>query len=204
MPVWGWVLIAVAAVAIVALIVMRITAKRKTNQLQEQFGPEYDRTIEEQEPPPGGVPAGRARRAARAARHQAASAAACERYEAQWSKIQAQFVDSPQAAVAAGGLADPGRHARPRLPRAGLRPARRRRLGRPSAGRRELPQGPRARRRERERQGHDGGSPPGHAPLPRALHASCSSRRRTSRRRVTASRSRRRPGRALTWPSSAN
>ena len=47
MPVWGWVLIAVAAVAIVALLVMRITAKRKTSQLQEQFGPEYDRTIEQ-------------------------------------------------------------------------------------------------------------------------------------------------------------
>src|SRR4029079_2856227 len=43
MPVWGWVLIAVAVVAIVALLVMRITAKRKTSQLQEQFGPEYDR-----------------------------------------------------------------------------------------------------------------------------------------------------------------
>ena len=46
MPAWGWVLIAVAGVALVALIVMRMMAKRKTNRLQEQFGPEYDRTIE--------------------------------------------------------------------------------------------------------------------------------------------------------------
>ena len=103
MPAWGWVLIAVAGVALVALIVMRMMAKRKTNRLQEQFGPEYDRTIEGSQ----NRRQAESQLAARAERREQLdirllSAAACERYEAQWTKIQAQFVDSPQAAVAAG------------------------------------------------------------------------------------------------------
>ena len=103
MPAWGWVLIAVAGVALVALIVMRMMAKRKTNRLQEQFGPEYDRTIEGSK----NRRQAESQLAARAERREQLdirplSAAACERYEAQWTKIQAQFVDSPQAAVAAG------------------------------------------------------------------------------------------------------
>ena len=46
MPVWGWVLIAIAVVAVVALIAWQATAKRRTKRLQEQFGPEYERAIE--------------------------------------------------------------------------------------------------------------------------------------------------------------
>jgi hypothetical protein len=103
MPVWGWVLIAVAAVVLVALIVMRLTAKRRTSELQEQFGPEYDRTVDQSK----NRREAESQLAARAERREQLdirplSAAASERYEAQWSKIQAQFVDSPQAAVAAG------------------------------------------------------------------------------------------------------
>ena len=103
MPVWGWVLIAVAVVALVALIALRTMSKRKTNRLQEQFGPEYDRTIDQGK----NRRAAESQLAARAERREQLDikplpAAARERYEAQWTKIQAQFVDSPQAAVAAG------------------------------------------------------------------------------------------------------
>jgi hypothetical protein len=101
MPVWGWVLIAIAAVAIVAVIAWRATAKRRTNRLQEQFGPEYQRTVEGSK----NRREAESQLTAREKRRQELdirplSPSARERYEEQWQTIQAQFVDSPQAAVA--------------------------------------------------------------------------------------------------------
>ena len=72
MPTWGWILIARLRCAIVA-IVHGDQKKRQTKQLQSQFGPEYDRTIESAgQQAEGGVRARRAAGAARAARHPAA------------------------------------------------------------------------------------------------------------------------------------
>jgi len=101
MPVWGWVLIAIAAVVVVGLVAWQMLAKRRTSRLRETFGPEYERTVDQS----------KNRREAesqltdREKRHdeldiRPLSAAAGARYEQQWSTIQAQFVDNPQAAVA--------------------------------------------------------------------------------------------------------
>jgi hypothetical protein len=46
MPVWGWILIAVAAAAVVAVIVVAGLSRRRSSNLRQQFGPEYDRTID--------------------------------------------------------------------------------------------------------------------------------------------------------------
>jgi len=46
MPVWGWILIAVAAAAVVAVVVVAALSRRRSSNLREQFGPEYDRTID--------------------------------------------------------------------------------------------------------------------------------------------------------------
>ena len=46
MPAWVWVVIAIAAVVVVAIVVWQLTTKRRTKQLQDRFGPEYERTIE--------------------------------------------------------------------------------------------------------------------------------------------------------------
>ncbi len=189
MPAWGWVLIAVAAVALVALIVMRMTAKRKTNQLQEQFGPEYDRTIEGSK----NRRQAESQLAARAERREQLdirplSAAACERYEAQWTKIQAQFVDSPQAAVAAGDsliqdvMRDRGYPVQDFDQRAEDVSVDHPQVVENYRKGHELAVG------ERERQGHDGGSPSGDAPLPRAVQRAA----RARRRRADVARSRRR------------
>jgi hypothetical protein len=102
MPAWGWVVIAVVAVAVVALIAWMLLAKRRTGRLQDTFGPEYGRTIEQS----------KSRREAeselaeREKRREQFDirplpAASGARYEQNWTTIQAQFVDSPQAAVAA-------------------------------------------------------------------------------------------------------
>jgi hypothetical protein len=100
MPVWGWILIAAAAVVIVALVAWATMTQRRTKQLRGDFGPEYDRTIEIAD----SKKEAEAELAARKARREqleirALSSAARERYTAQWQTVQAQFVDSPAAAV---------------------------------------------------------------------------------------------------------
>jgi len=101
MPAWGWVVIAVGAVVVVALVAWQMLAKRRTSRLQETFGPEYERTVEGSK----NRREAESQLAEREKRHEQLdirplSAAAGARYEQQWTTIQAQFVDSPQAAVA--------------------------------------------------------------------------------------------------------
>jgi hypothetical protein len=102
MPVWGWVLIAIAAVVVIALVALRGMAKRKTNRLQERFGPEYERTIGESKnrrEAESELSEREKRRESLDVRPLTADARS--RYRQQWDTIQAQFVDSPQAAVSA-------------------------------------------------------------------------------------------------------
>ena len=52
MPSWGWILIAVAVVAlIVAFAVRRMMTRRRSQQLQERFGPEYEHAVEQSSTP---------------------------------------------------------------------------------------------------------------------------------------------------------
>jgi hypothetical protein len=106
MPSWVWILVALAAVVVVATVVWRALATRKTKELQERFGPEYDRTA-------GATGSKREAEAELAARQERREqlnirplpVEARERYAVQWSAVQTQFVDSPAAAVtAADGL----------------------------------------------------------------------------------------------------
>lgn len=100
MPTWGWILIAIGIVVVVAAIVASMKSKRRTKQLQSQFGPEYDRTV-------GSADSKRKAESELAARQdrreqldiRPLSSAARERYMSQWQNVQSQFVDSPSAAV---------------------------------------------------------------------------------------------------------
>lgn len=101
MPSWVWVLIAIAIVAVLAVLVWQALARRRSGALQQQFGPEYDRTL-------GSVGSKRAAEAELEAREerrrqldiQPLSQAARDRYLQTWQSVQAQFVDDPRAAVA--------------------------------------------------------------------------------------------------------
>jgi FtsZ-interacting cell division protein ZipA len=101
MPTWGWVLIAIGAVAVVALVVRLALAQRRTDRLQGRFGPEYDRTV-------GATDSKRKAEADLAAREErreelqirTLSPGARDRYVERWQVVQAQFVDDPRAAVA--------------------------------------------------------------------------------------------------------
>ena len=101
MPTWGWIVIAAAAVLIVAVAAWSMMKRRQTKQLQGQFGPEYDRTVEAAD----SKKAAEAELAARRDRREhldirPLSNTARERYVVQWQTVQAQFVDNPNAAVA--------------------------------------------------------------------------------------------------------
>jgi len=97
-----WTIIGLLAVVVMiaAAIASRRRARIRGADLRRRFGPEYDRTVQEL------GSAGRAERelAARARRvehlrFQELSDADRARFESNWSRIQAQFVDDPAAAV---------------------------------------------------------------------------------------------------------
>jgi hypothetical protein len=100
MSTWGWVVIAIAAVIVVAAVVWSALRTRRTRTLREGFGPEYDRTVAD-------APSKREAEAELDARRkrreeldiQPLSQSARDRYASQWKDTQARFVDDPEAAV---------------------------------------------------------------------------------------------------------
>src|SRR4051812_37384099 len=101
MPSWVWVLIAVAVVAVVAVVVWQASARRRTGKLQEQFGPEYDRTLATTDSKRDAEAELKAREERREQLDiRPLSQAARDRYVQSWQTVQAQFVDDPRGAVA--------------------------------------------------------------------------------------------------------
>jgi hypothetical protein len=101
MPAWVWVLIAVAVVAVLALVVWQAVARRRTGQLRQQFGPEYDRTVDTAQSKRDAEAELQSREERRQQLEvRPLSQAARDRYLQSWQSVQAQFVDDPRAAVA--------------------------------------------------------------------------------------------------------
>jgi hypothetical protein len=101
MPSWVWAVIALAAVVVFAIVVWQALARRRTDQLQEQFGPEYDRTVgtaESKREAEAELQAREERR--RKLEIRPLPSAARYRYLEAWQAVQSQFVDDPSAAVA--------------------------------------------------------------------------------------------------------
>ncbi len=101
MPSWVWAVIALAAVVVFAIVVWQALARRRTGQLQEQFGPEYDRTVgtaESKREAEAELQAREERR--RKLEIRPLPSAARYRYLEAWQGVQSQFVDEPSAAVA--------------------------------------------------------------------------------------------------------
>ena len=92
-------LIAVAAIVILGAIWFA-TRKRRSSELREQFGPEYDQTVRER----GGRGEAESELEARRKRVEQLkihplSAADQERFAASWRAIQSRFVDEPAEAI---------------------------------------------------------------------------------------------------------
>ena len=101
MPSWVWVLIAIAVIVVLAVVVWQALARRRTGRLQQQFGPEYERTL-------GNADSKRDAEAELQAREERRqqfeirplSQVARDRYLQSWKRVQTQFVDDPRSAVA--------------------------------------------------------------------------------------------------------
>jgi hypothetical protein len=101
MPTWAWIVIVAAVVVVLVVVAMAVaTRARRTRQLRQGFGPEYDRTVEAA----GGKREGEQELDERRKRHEALdlrplSPAARSRYAEQWEATQVRFVDDPGGAV---------------------------------------------------------------------------------------------------------
>ena len=100
MAAWMWVLIAIGIAALLAVVLWRAFARRRTGRLQEQFGPEYDRTVDSADSRRKAEAELQAREDRRRELDiRPLTEAARTRYVESWRITQAQFVDDPRSAV---------------------------------------------------------------------------------------------------------
>ena len=100
MPTWGWIVIAIAAVVVLAAIAWNAYNSRRRKGLQDQFGSEYDRTVAD-------APSRREAESDLADRQKRRDELeirplepqARDRYASEWHNTQAKFVDDPEGAV---------------------------------------------------------------------------------------------------------
>jgi hypothetical protein len=94
------ILILVAVVAVIIVIALMITRKRKSEHLKHQFGPEYDRAVQQHGDPrhAEAVLVGREKRVEKFSLRPLTPTDR-ERYTGEWSGVQRLFVDDPSIAV---------------------------------------------------------------------------------------------------------
>jgi hypothetical protein len=100
MDTWVWIVIAVVAIVLVA-VVWSATRSRRSRALKDTFGREYDRTVEQA----GGKRDAERELRKRQKRHdeldiRPLSPESRDRYVRQWQSTQTRFVDDPKGAVA--------------------------------------------------------------------------------------------------------
>jgi hypothetical protein len=100
MPAWAWVLIIAGAIVLLAAVLWRAAAARRSSSLRDQFGPEYDRTVESTDSKREAESELRARTDRRQELEiRPLPTAARDRYVGEWRVVQARFVDDPEGAV---------------------------------------------------------------------------------------------------------
>jgi hypothetical protein len=95
------IVVAAAVLVLIAVGVYAYTTRRRRDQLRERFGPEYDRTLERAASPAqaDAILAERVERVGKFSLHPLSREQA-ESFGREWRRIQARFVDNPDAAVA--------------------------------------------------------------------------------------------------------
>src|SRR5690349_1636979 len=101
MSTWVWIVIAAVVVLVLVAIVWSALRAKRRRQLQDTFGREYDRTVEQA----GGRRAAEQELLDRKKQHEQLdirplSPESRDRYVRRWQSTQARFVDDPKGAVA--------------------------------------------------------------------------------------------------------
>jgi FtsZ-interacting cell division protein ZipA len=101
MSTWIWIVIAVAVVVVVLAIAWNAMRAKRTRALQDSFGREYDRTVDQA----GDRRAGEQELRDRQKQHEQLdirplSPESRDRYVQRWQATQSRFVDDPRGAVA--------------------------------------------------------------------------------------------------------
>jgi hypothetical protein len=92
--------VAIVVVLVVIALIIAFTMTARRRRLQQRFGPEYDRAVNEQDSRlRAEAELTERQRRVRKLNIRPLSEAARTRYLAQWQEIQEQFVDEPEAAV---------------------------------------------------------------------------------------------------------
>jgi hypothetical protein len=99
-PTWGWIVIAIAAVVVLAAIAWSAYNGRRRKGLQDRFGSEYDRTVAD-------APSRREAESDLTERQKRRDEleirpleqSVRDRYASEWHNTQAKFVDDPEGAV---------------------------------------------------------------------------------------------------------
>jgi hypothetical protein len=100
MDAWVWIVIIVAAVVVLGLVAWMLGTRMRTERLQQRFGPEYERTVEQAESRKEAESELRARMKRRQELEiQPVSPESADRYKVDWRDVQARFVDQPNQAV---------------------------------------------------------------------------------------------------------
>jgi len=101
MATWVWIVIAVGVAALVIAVVWTLTRARRTKNLREGFGPEYDRVAADA-PTKRDAESELLERQKRREQFdiRPLSAERQKEYSDRWTKVQASFVDEPEKAIA--------------------------------------------------------------------------------------------------------
>jgi FtsZ-interacting cell division protein ZipA len=100
MPAWALILIVVLAIVVIAAVAWGAAQQRRRKRLQEQFGPEYERTVQQRDSRREAESELEERQSRREALNiRPLSAAAQSRYADEWRGVQGRFVDDPSNAV---------------------------------------------------------------------------------------------------------
>ncbi len=100
MSTWLWVVIAVAALAVVVAVVLAALRTRRTHELKERFGPEYDRVAADALTKRDAEAELREREKHRESLDiKPLDPDSRARYRTEWEEVQARFVDDPSGAV---------------------------------------------------------------------------------------------------------
>jgi FtsZ-interacting cell division protein ZipA len=94
------IVVAVVVVVVIAILGYQMARKRRTTQLREQYGPEYDRAIDQAD----SQHEAESELRDRSKRHEqlelrSLDSSEREGFERRWSDVQGQFVDDPSTAV---------------------------------------------------------------------------------------------------------